>query len=63
MNSIRNICSGDHDLEEICVADCDHLSEDVVRWCSRCGAIVIDVDYDGRVNPGGVMQMRFPTYG
>jgi len=38
----------------------DH--EDVVRWCDVCGAIVVDVDYDGRTNAGQVMKMRFPNY-
>lgn len=36
-------------------------SEEVVRWCPICGAIVVDTDYDGRTNPGQVMKMRFPT--
>jgi hypothetical protein len=34
--------------------------ESVVRWCSDCGAIVIDSDIDGRTWPGKVMKMRFP---
>lgn len=33
----------------------------VVRWCTECGAVVVDVDYDGRTSPGGVVPMRFPT--
>ena len=32
----------------------------VVRWCPLCGAIVIDVDFDGRTAPGRIMTMRFP---
>ena len=32
----------------------------VVRWCCDCGAIVVDVEIDGRVRPGGKMKMRFP---
>ena len=40
----------------------DGYSEVVVRWCQRCGAIVKDVDFDGRTNPGELMPMRFPTY-
>lgn len=35
-------------------------SEKVVRWCPRCGAVVVDEDYEGRVIPGRVMKMRFP---
>lgn len=34
---------------------------EVVRWCKVCGAVVIDVDMDGRTNPGGVRPMLFPT--
>lgn len=34
---------------------------DVVRWCSECGAVVVDHDVDGRVYPGHVTAMRFPT--
>lgn len=32
----------------------------VVRWCYKCGAVVVDVDYDGRIKIGGIMHMRFP---
>lgn len=50
-----------HPLEEIFT---DHRSgggiETVVRWCPTCGAIVIDIDVDGRTAPGRVMPMRFP---
>lgn len=32
-----------------------------LRWCRNCGAVVIDLDVDGRTTrPGGVMSMRFP---
>lgn len=33
---------------------------DTVRWCPGCGAIVVDVDFDNRTNPGAVMKMRLP---
>lgn len=33
----------------------------VVRWCEDCGAVVIDVDVDGRRQAGDVMPMRFPA--
>jgi hypothetical protein len=26
----------------------------------KCGAVVIDVDYDGQTQPGAIMKMRFP---
>ncbi len=34
--------------------------EHVVRWCSVCGTIVIDIDVDGRTAPGNVMPARRP---
>lgn len=37
--------------------DCVH----VVRWCTRCGAVVIDLDTDGRVDPGAIAKMLFPS--
>ena len=33
----------------------------VTRWCNGCGGIVVDVDVDGRTQPGGVMPMKFPA--
>ncbi len=33
----------------------------VVRWCCDCGAVVVDVDVDGRTHPGGDAAMRFPA--
>jgi hypothetical protein len=42
----------------------DHISSGethVVRWCVKCGAIVVDCDYDGRTLPGEVMSMHFPN--
>jgi hypothetical protein len=32
----------------------------VARWCSECGAIVVDLDYDNRTAPGRIMPMRLP---
>jgi hypothetical protein len=55
------MCDGkNHDLIDIVEYDINSMSSKVLRWCSTCGAIVIDVDYDGRTNPGQVMKMRFP---
>jgi len=36
------------------------MSDDVVRWCAYCGAVVVDTDVDGRVHPGKVRPMVFP---
>jgi len=35
-------------------------TEEVVRWCTYCGSVVCDVDYDGRVLAGKSMKMRKP---
>ena len=32
----------------------------VVRWCTECGSVVIDMDCDNRTYPGSVMQMKRP---
>jgi hypothetical protein len=32
----------------------------VVRWCSVCGGIVVDLDVDNRTMPGGISKMKFP---
>jgi hypothetical protein len=40
---------------------CDHgMAEEVVRWCSHCGAVVVDLDYDGRTKPGFIKSVQFP---
>lgn len=31
---------------------------ETVRWCTCCGAVVIDSGMDGRINPG---KMKWPT--
>lgn len=51
----------DHALEEIYSQDAGPGIEHVVRWCSRCGDVVVDVDVDSRTDPGRVMPMRFPS--
>ena len=35
-------------------------SEQVVRWCKYCGAIVADMELDCRTSPGWIMPMRLP---
>jgi len=34
-------------------------TESVVRWCPKCGAIVIDLETDNRLM-GSVVKMKFP---
>jgi hypothetical protein len=50
---------GNHPFKEIYRNGSD-LKEDVVRWCPVCGTVVIDVDFDGRTNPGQAMKARRP---
>lgn len=35
-------------------------TEEVVRWCPKCGAVVIDMDYDNRTNPGYYKKIQYP---
>ncbi len=58
------MCDGkNHPLIDIYESSEYYGASEVVRWCPDCGAIVIDIDVDGRVahRPGGVMKMRFPS--
>jgi hypothetical protein len=49
---------GDHDLVE--VSRHGYEEHYVVRWCRVCGAVVGDVDYDGRTSPGRSFKMMGP---
>lgn len=51
---------GNHPLEVIYINGYEDEPCGVVRWCSVCGAVVIDVDYDNRTSPGEVMKMKDP---
>ena len=31
----------------------------IVRWCTNCGAVVVDYEYDGKLMKSGIM--RFPN--
>lgn len=54
-------CNGKHDLRDISSRrDGTPGVVRLTRWCCNCGAIVIDVDVDGRTDPGAGMPMRFP---
>jgi hypothetical protein len=51
----------DHKL--ILIAEWDHHRDCcsyAVRWCERCGAVVVDAESDGRLSPGRLMKMRRP---
>lgn len=34
--------------------------EEVVRWCPKCGAVVVDMDFDNRTNPGYYKKIEYP---
>ena len=53
--------NGNHSLTVI-LEDVGAASSKVVRWCSYCGAVVVDEDYDGRTIPGRFAKMRFPAF-
>lgn len=36
------------------------MCSEVVRWCKDCGAVVVDIDSDGRVFAGRLLPMQFP---
>jgi hypothetical protein len=45
-------------FKEYDVAPC---VENVVRWCSICGSVVVDQDSAGIVFPGRIMPMKSPA--
>jgi hypothetical protein len=55
---LSKCAKGKHDLVAI-YGEYEHYEEYVVRWCKDCGAIVVDIDYDNRTEPGGLSPMRF----
>ena len=50
--------SGIHSLITIYKNRKGYDEEEVVRWCTNCGSVVVDIDYDNRVYPGKVAKMR-----
>jgi hypothetical protein len=55
---LTNCRKGNHDLKVISKYGYEEIT--VVRWCRICGAIVVDVDYDGITHFGYVMPMKLP---
>jgi hypothetical protein len=56
------MCDGiNHNWKEIYRYGYEDEEQPVVRWCRDCGAIVVDVDYDGRTYPGRIMKTIIPT--
>ena len=53
--------SGKHPLEVILTTGPDDFDAySVVRWCPVCGAVVVDLEYDGRTYSGRVIGMKIP---
>ncbi len=51
----------DHKLMVIYSDEVNVLETNVVRWCVRCGAVVVDIDVDNRTYPGRIMRMKGPN--
>lgn len=51
---------GNHRLDIVYSSGGDQ-ERHVVRWCRNCGSLVIDVDFDGRTNPGAIMGLVSPA--
>ena len=61
ISSEKNKCmQGLHPLIEITSIDMTYDCEKVIRWCPECGAIVVDMDCDGRTYPGHYRKMMLP---
>lgn len=50
---------GKHPLKVIYSHYNAYDEEIVVRWCKKCGAVVVDVDCDNRTSPGEIRKMEF----
>ena len=50
------------ELQEIYRHIQSDLEEVVVRWYPACGAVVVDGESDGRIYPGRVKKMMFPSW-
>jgi hypothetical protein len=56
---LTNCNKGNHDLIPVC--NCGRNSEmTVVRWCTICGCITVDVDCDGRTHKGYYLRLKAP---
>jgi len=62
---VENSCVGKHGKHELVSIFSQNDGPDgvskEVRWCSRCGAVVIDRDDGSRTFPGAAMKMRHST--
>lgn len=62
MATLNDDCrKGLHPLTDILRVNEGFDIERVVRWCSSCGAIVVDGEHDGRIAPGRYRAMQLPS--
>lgn len=59
-NEITDCLKGKHDLIEVYRAQNIYDESHVVKWCRTCGAVVVDIEVDGKVSPGSIMKMIAP---
>jgi len=58
--ALHNCNQGNHDLVEI-LRSSGYETDEVVRWCRVCGAVVVDLEVDNRLwKPGGGLKMMAP---
>lgn len=51
---------GLHPFKEISRTGLSFDRDEVVRWCPKCGAVVVDMDYDNRTSPGYYKKIEYP---
>jgi hypothetical protein len=49
-------------LTELRRISIDVMTDEVVRWCPTCGAVVVDTEVDGRLQRGSIVAMQFPSF-
>lgn len=51
---------GIHPFKVIQSMNTGYDTASVVRWCPKCGAVVVDMDFDNRTNPGYHQKIKYP---
>ncbi|MDP3947068.1 MAG: hypothetical protein Q8Q41_00035 [bacterium] len=62
LTGIKYCLAGKHNFVELLAADAGFDSSHVVRWCRHCGAAAVDVDCDGRTDPGRITPLCSPEF-
>lgn len=60
MNYNKNCKKGKHLFINIHRCFDNDNSELVVRWCKNCGSVIVDCEYDNRVNSGYYLDLQTP---